>query len=206
MNSEEIENLLKALRRNRITGRYYDTANDLIDTLSDYLKPGLVVGVGDSQTLEELGIYELLRSSEVEFLDKYKPSYSKSEKKALYRRNFTSDLFLSGLNAITLEGKIFNLDGNGSRVAPIIYGPTKVILICGTNKIVMDDDGAIERIRDIAAPIDAKRLGKKTPCVKTGRCMDCKSSERICNYHTIIQGQFDASRIEVMILDGDYGY
>jgi len=131
---------------------------------------------------------------------------SLEEKATLYRENFSADLFISGINALTTEGKIFNLDGNGSRVAPIIYGPDKVLLVCGSNKIVSSDHEAFERIRNTAAPIDAKRLGKKTPCVKTGRCMECKSSDKICNYYSIIQGQFNENRIQVFVIEGEYGF
>ncbi len=105
-----------------------------------------------------------------------------------------------------LEGKIFNLDGNGSRVAPIIFGAKKVFLVVGTNKNVENDEEAIARIKNIAAPIDAQRLNKKTPCTKTGECMDCKSVDEICNYYTIIQGQFDQQRIKVLLVNGQYGF
>ncbi|MDC7125437.1 MAG: lactate utilization protein [Spirochaetales bacterium] len=206
MNTETIETLIKSLHRNRIHAKYYKTQDELLASISEHFNSGAIVGVGDSQTLEALGIYNLLKTKEVEFLDKYKTGQSREEKNLLYRRNFSADIFISGINAITLEGKIFNLDGNGSRVAPIIYGPKKVLLVCGTNKIVKNDEEAVVRIKNIAAPIDAKRLNKKTPCVKTGRCMNCSSTDKICNYYTIIQGQFDENRIEVFVIDGEYGY
>ncbi len=206
MNEMIISELKKSLKRNRIESEYFSSRDELLKSFNDILNSKSIVGVGDSKTLEQLGLYALLRKSNCTFLDKYNSNLSTEEKSILYRKNFSSDFFFSGINAITIEGKIFNLDGNGSRVAPIIFGPKKVFLICGTNKIVKNDEEAIYRIRNIAAPIDAKRLNKKTPCVKTGTCMDCKSADKICNYYTIIQGQFNKERIKVLFIEGEYGF
>lgn len=140
------------------------------------------------------------------FSDKYEEKLNKDQKKELYIKNFSSDVFLSSANAVTRDGKIVNLDGNGSRVAPIIYGPKKVIIVCGTNKLVDDYEAAMDRIRMHVAPLDAKRLGKNTPCVITGKCVECKSTDKICNYLTIVQGQFDSDRIELIFVKGSFGY
>lgn len=206
MNYEKIEQLIKSLKKNRIEAIYFPSKKELIEFFIANLKSNTTVGTGDSLTLEQIGIIDLLRKQNINFLDKYKKDLIRSEKDRLYRDNFSCDLFLSGINAITLEGKIFNLDGNGSRVAPVIFGPKQVFLVCGTNKIVQNDEEAIARIKNIAAPIDAKRLNKKTPCTKTGKCMDCKSVDKICNYYTIIQGQFNKERIKVLLIDGKYGF
>lgn len=207
MDENTIRQLIKSLKRNRIDAEYFSSRDRLAGCIERALNPpAMVVGVGDSKTLEQLGIYELLRNGRCVFLDKYKTGISREEKRRIYRANFSADLFISGINAITLEGKIFNLDGNGSRVAPVIFGPEKVFLVSGTNKIVQNDDEAVYRIRNTAAPIDAKRLKKNTPCVKTGRCMDCRSEDKICNYYTIIQGQFNPQRIKVLIIEGEYGF
>lgn len=206
MNYEKIEQLIKSLKKNRIEAIYFPSKKELIEFFIANLKSNTTVGTGDSLTLEQIGIIDLLRKQNINFLDKYKKDLIRSEKDRLYRDNFSCDLFLSGINAITLEGKIFNLDGNGSRVAPVIFGPKQVFLVCGTNKIVQNDEEAISRIKNIAAPIDAKRLNKKTPCTKTGKCMDCKSVDKICNYYTIIQGQFNKERIKVLLIDGKYGF
>ncbi len=204
-----VTKLIKALKRNRIEAEFFASKSELLDSFRDFLSPNpnpVIVGVGDSKTLEQLGIYALLRKSDCVFLDKYNRNLSRAEKDKLYRQNFSADLFISGVNAITLEGRIFNLDGNGSRVAPIIFGPKRVLLICSTNKIVENDEAAIYRIENIAAPIDAKRLNKNTPCVETGTCTNCKSKDKICNYYTIIQGQFDSKRIKVLLIEGEYGF
>ncbi len=203
---EKVTKTISSLSRNRIKARYFPSQETLLTCIKERLTSEMTVGVGDSKTLEDLGVYSLLRQSEVNFLDKYADNISREKKRDLYIKNFAADLFFSGINALSTDGKIYNLDGNGSRVAPIIYGPSKVFLICGTNKIVTSEDEAFNRVRNIAAPIDAKRLGKRTPCVRSGKCMDCKAEDRICNYFTIIQGQFDSERITVFIVDGDYGF
>ena len=200
------EALIKAFRMNRIKVELFKTKTELLRYLDQNIVEGTTVGVGDSMTLEALNVYHLLREKGVNFLDKYNQQLIKSEKKQLYMDNFSADTFISGVNAITENGKIINLDGNGSRVAPIIYGPKKVFLIAGTNKIVKNEQEAIQRIKKVAAPLDAVRLGKNTPCTKLGYCIECKSADKICNYLTTIQGQFDEKRIELLIIEGAYGY
>jgi hypothetical protein len=206
INNDIISKTVESLRKNRISSQYIDSDLNIFSAIDTFISPGMTIGVGDSETLKQLKIYDYIKSLKVTYLDKYESSLSKEEKRNIYIKNFSSDLFISGINALTVDGKIYNLDGNGSRVAPIIYGPKKVILICGINKIVKSDIEAYERIRTKAAPVDAKQLNKKTPCVVTGKCMDCHSPDKICNYYTIIQGQFDEKRINVLIVNGEYGY
>jgi Uncharacterised ACR, YkgG family COG1556. len=203
---EVIEQTIAGLSKNHISAQYIELPTEIYSVIETFISQGITVGIGDSETMSQLNIYNYLRQANIVFLDKYERNLSKEEKKEIYIKNFSSDLFISGINALTIEGKIFNLDGNGSRVAPMIYGPKKVLLICGTNKIVKSDTEAFERIRNIAAPKDAKRLNKKTPCVITGKCVNCSSADKICNYYSIIQGQFDENRIHVLIINGNYGF
>lgn len=202
---EKVIQVIEALKRRKISCHYFDMTQALLDYLMKAVN-GKSVGVGDSITFEELGLYDFLKRHSGRFLDKYDQNLSKADKQLLYRENFSADVFFSGINALSLSGKIYNLDGNGSRVAPIIYGPGKVFLICGTNKICDSDEAAVLRVRQYAAPKDAVRLNKKTPCAITGKCVDCRSVDRICNYMTILEGQFDPNRIEVILLKGEYGY
>ena len=109
-------------------------------------------------------------------------------------------------NALTESGELYNIDGNGSRVAPMLYGPRQVILVAGINKIVRDIEEAEKRVRQYAAPIDAKRLKKSTPCTVLGYCADCKSPDRICNDFVVIKGQFVKGRIKVIIVKKQLGY
>lgn len=193
-------------KKNNIKLNFFENTKDFYEYINNFIKPNSVVGVGDSVSFEELDFYDYLRNSYVKFLDKYSKDLTKEQKKALYIQNFNADIFFSGVNALSSEGKIYNLDGNGSRVAPIIYGPKKVFLVCGVNKLVRTGKEAFERIKAKAAPLDAIRLNKTTPCVKTKVCIECKSPDKICNYMTIIQGQFDPERIEILVINKEMGY
>lgn len=112
----------------------------------------------------------------------------------------TIDTFMCSTNALTESGELYNIDGNGSRAAPIMYGPRQVILVLGINKIVRDLDEAEKRVRQYVAPLDAIRLGKETPCTALGYCTDCASPNRICNDFVVIKGQFVKGRIKVIII------
>lgn len=105
-----------------------------------------------------------------------------------------------------MDGKLLNIDGNGSRVAPMLYGPRQVIVVAGINKLVESAESALIRARQISAPLDAKRLHKDTPCVKLGKCVDCSHPQRICNDFVLIAGQFVKDRIKVILVNGEYGY
>ena len=124
----------------------------------------------------------------------------------MYKKTFMADAYFTSTNAITENGELYNVDGNGNRVAAMLYGPDKVIVICGVNKIVKDLNEAIERNKRVAAPINAKRLNKDTPCAKVGYCMDCKSKDRICNEYTVIKRQRNKDRIHVIFMNENLGY
>ena len=140
------------------------------------------------------------------FLDKYDASLTRSQKDAIYLNNFSSDCFFLGANGISLTGEIVQIDGNGSRVAPMLWGPKKVYIVAGTNKISPTLEEAKQRARQIAGPLDAKRLHKKTPCAYTGACIDCQSPDRICNSFVTLSGQFDPERVTVCLVEETFGF
>jgi L-lactate utilization protein LutB len=201
-----IEQVIANLSKNNMAGYFVNNRTELLTLLSQLLVKGSTIGSGDSVTLEELGVFEYLRSGDYHFLDKFTPNLSKEDKRKLYLKNFTADTFITGSNALTLDGKIFNIDGNGSRVAPMLYGPEQVIVVVGINKLTEDVDSAVKRTRQIAAPLDAIRLGKSTPCTLLSRCIDCKHKQRICNDFVLITGQFIKDRIKVIIVNQELGY
>ena len=203
---DTIKETIDNLGKNHMGGYYVESIFQLHELIRKFMPEGQTVGCGDSVTLEQTGVYEYVRNHHYNFLDKHQEGLSHEEKREIYLRNFHADTFLTGINAVTADGKLFNIDGNGSRVAPIIYGPKQVIAVVGTNKIVKFVDDAILRTRQIAAPLDAKRLGKETPCTTLGRCIDCHDSQRICNDFVLITGQFEKERIKVIFIDGNYGY
>jgi L-lactate utilization protein LutB len=202
----KIRGTIANLQKNNMAGYYVENAKELLSLLSTLLIKGERIGCGDSITLEETGVYNYLRNEDFTFYNKYQPNLTFEEKRVIYLKNFDTDTFITGTNAVTSDGQLFNIDGNGSRVAPMIYGPKQVIVVVGINKLVNNVEEAVHRTRQIAAPLDAKRLHKNTPCVKLGKCIDCKHEQRICNDFVLISRQFIKDRIKVICLNGNYGY
>ncbi len=203
---ELLQKTIQNLNRNHMAGYYVHSVAELHDLIRSLTGIGETVGCGDSVTLEQTGVFDLFRNRDYHFLDKHKSGLSHEEKREIYLQNFRADTFLTGINAVTVDGSLFNIDGNGSRVAPVLYGPRQVIAVVGTNKIVASVEEAVTRSRQTAAPMDAKRLGKSTPCTKLNRCIDCHHTQRICNDFVLISGQFEKNRIKVIFLEGDYGF
>ncbi len=203
---KQIEKTIDNLKKRNMTGFFVKDDIELKGLLKELIDENSVVGVGDSMTLLETGVIDFLRKGNYTFLDKYREDITSEEKKQIYIQNFSADTFLCSTNALTEDGELYNIDGNGSRVAPMIYGPKQVILVTGINKIVRNIEEAEKRVRNYCAPIDAKRLGRNTPCTTLGYCVDCKSPNRICNDFTIIRGQFIKDRIKVIIVGKQLGY
>jgi len=203
---KRIDRTIKNLNRRNMGGFFVKDKNELIMLLKKLIDDNSTVGVGDSMTLFETGVIDFLRKGDYVFLDKYRDGITSEEKKEIYLKNFSANTFMCSTNALTEDGELYNIDGNGSRVAPMLYGPKQVILVAGINKIVKDIEEAEKRVRNYAAPIDAKRLNKDTPCTTLGYCVDCKSPNRICNDFTIIRGQFIKNRIKVIIVGEQLGY
>jgi hypothetical protein len=165
------------------------------------------ISFGGSETLRDIGLLDELRNnSRYKLIDRDLLNTNQFMKHRVMKDEGTRGIYLSGTNALTEDGRIVNMDGWGNRVNSIQYGPDKVIIVIGKNKIVKDLDAAITRIAEVASPPNTKRLKLKTPCVKTGKCEDCRSPERICNILSIILFQREKDRIHVIIVDEDLGY
>jgi L-lactate utilization protein LutB len=175
--------------------------------------PGDRIGVGGSVTLEEIGLMEVLRSARVPqgtftFYDQYRTDIAREEALSLRHKSLESDLFFSGANAITLGGELVNMDGYGNRIAGLAFGPKRICVIAGINKIVADIPAALARITTIAAPRNCRRLNRLTPCHETGRCNDaaCQAPERICNVYSVIRRQPGGNRITVILVNETLGF
>ena len=201
-----INKTIKALEANRMNGYLVNSREELINKIEELTNKGDLVACGGSMSLFEAGVIEHLRSGRYKFLDRYKEGLKSEDIKNIFRETFSADVFFTSANAITENGEIYNVDGNGNRVAAMLYGPDKVIIVAGYNKIVGDLDEAIKRNRMISAPANAKRLDKKTPCANVGFCMDCKSPERLCREYTLIRSQSNQDRIHVIFLNEELGY
>ncbi|MBW1997234.1 MAG: lactate utilization protein [Deltaproteobacteria bacterium] len=164
------------------------------------------VSWGGSMTFRSTGLYEILaRSSHLRVVDTYDRALPREEIMERRRQSLLVDLFITGSNAVTEDGQIVNLDMYGNRVAAITFGPKHVIILAGRNKVVADIDEAMHRIKNYAAPANAMRLEKNTPCTKTSFCQECKSEGRICNTWTITEKSFPKGRIKVVLINEDLG-
>lgn len=203
---QRVRRTIENLEKNNIKGYFVQDENELIKKISEIVPEGSTVSVGGSMTLFETGVIDFLRSGRYNFLDRYEEGLNAEEIKEIFRKSFSADAYFTSSNAVTEDGEIYNVDGNGNRVAAMIYGPDKVIIVAGINKIVKDLDEAILRNREIAAPANAKRLNKNTPCTKVGYCMDCTSPDRICRNYVLIKNQVIKDRMHVIFVNKELGY
>ena len=206
VNEEKILRTINSLEKNNMNGYIVNSKEELIDMIISLTNEGDKVSCGGSMSLVETGVMDHLRSGRYDFLDRAKEGLSAMDIDRIYRESFFADAYFSSTNAITEGGELYNVDGNGNRVAALLFGPKKVIIVAGVNKIVKNLDEAIKRNREISAPANAKRLNKSTPCTKIGYCMDCKSAEKICRGYTLIKSQKDKNRIHVIFLNDSIGY
>ena len=202
----KIEATMKALAKNNFTPHFVENSSQLIALLSEMVPENSRVAVGGSMSLFESGVMDFLRSSNVEFWDRYTPELTAEDIRQIYLKNFDADIYFTSSNAVTEDGCLFNVDGTGNRVAAMVYGPRQVFVIVGENKLVKDLPAAIARNREIAAPANAKRLNRETPCAKTGFCTDCNSPERICADYVLMKHQGRQDRVHVFIVGESLGY
>jgi hypothetical protein len=201
------EHLIKNLTKRRMEASYAPTAAQARDEVLAMIPAGSSVSRCGSMSLVEMGLWEELAKKEgVEVIDPFVPGLSPEQRYDLLRRGLLADFMIASTNALTLDGKIVNLDGMGNRVAAMCFGPNKVILVVGLNKVAPDLETALARVKHHAAPINAIRLKRATPCGETGLCADCRSPERICNMWSIIEGHLLENRIHVKLVGEDLGY
>jgi hypothetical protein len=163
------------------------------------------IAMGGSMTLFETGVYDALKTGDYNLIDRFEKGISREETLKRLKMGLTADIFLAGVNAITEQGELVFVDASCTRVAPILFGPQKVILISGCNKIVPDLAYAKEHIRHFVAPKNAWRLNRKTPCAKTGKCEDCSSPDRICNATVVIHKQAFSDRLHLVLVGETLG-
>ncbi len=157
---------------------------------------------GGSMTLVATGVYDSLKSrSDLDIIDTFDKTITPEQMVERRRQALLVDLFLTGTNAITEQGALVNLDMIGNRVAALTFGPKNVVVLAGRNKIAADLEEAMYRVKNQTAPTNAMRLDKRTPCVKTSYCEDCKSPDRICNHWTITEKSFPKGRVKVILIN-----
>jgi hypothetical protein len=201
-----LNEVVKALRKRDFDAEYFSDVTEVRKALLETIPEKATVGIGGSVTIRELGIIEKLEERGNEVTHHWKPEATKEKNRAIRKLEGTADYYLTSANAITEYGDIINIDGIGNRVAHMIYGPENVIIVAGYNKIVSDIDSGIKRSREIAGVINAKRVGAKTPCAETGKCVDCNAPGRICRVTTIMHYRPWQTSIEVMLVNDKLGY
>ncbi|WP_448374510.1 lactate utilization protein [Fervidobacterium sp.] len=192
------------MQKRRFEVHIVETKDELIDKIKGLIPQGSSVATGGSLTLTETGILDLLKSGDYIFFDR-NSAKTPQERRELELKAFNVDFYLSSANAITEDGKLVFLDGNGNRVAAITYGPKNVLIVASVNKVVKDVEEARERLRFIS-PMNSKRLNLETPCTKTGYCSDCTAQHRICNYFVVVESSARLpERIKVILTTFDSG-
>jgi L-lactate utilization protein LutB len=201
------EHLIKNLTRRRMAASYAPTAAQAREEIIAMIPSGATVSRCGSMTLVEMGLWEALaKKAGVKVIDPFAPGLTPEESYARLRQGLLADYLITGTNALTMDGKLVNLDATGNRVAAMCFGPEKVILAVGLNKVTPDVDSAMARVKLLAAPINAIRLKRETPCAETGQCADCRSPARLCNMWSIIEGHRFENRIHVKLVGEDLGY
>jgi hypothetical protein len=206
-NEKVAKEVIANLEKRRMAGSYAPTASQAISEIVEMVPAGSTVCRGGSMSTVEMGLWEeIAKLPDVKIFDPFQPGLSPEEGMKIRRQGLTADVMIASSNAITLDGKLVNLDGMGNRVAAMTFGPAKVILVVGINKVAPDLDSAMARVKHYAAPVNSIRLGLKNPCEETGLCADCRTPKRICNMWSIIEGHMIKDRIHVKLVGEDLGY
>lgn len=199
----KIEKTVEHLKRNNMDAHYVGTCQQAVELIKELCPEGQTVSCGGSMTLQEAGIIDLLKSGRYHFLDRSAPDANLDE---VYHAALNCDTYFMSSNAITEAGELYNVDGNGNRIAALIYGPKSVIVVAGYNKLVRDANAAARRVSELSAPANSHRLNRDTPCQKTGICCDCKVDDRICCHFLLSKFQRQAGRIKVILVGEPLGY
>ncbi len=202
------EEIIRHLKKRNMDGSYFEKIDQAVASILAEIPDGVLVGLGGSESIIESGLLDALRERDIRLLDRYKNGLSKDEVWEMRREGLSADIYISSSNAVTMDGKIVNMDGVGNRVAAMVFGPAKVILLVGMNKVVKTVKDAVSRIKNYAAPRNAVRVKVDTPCSKTGICRekDCTPPNRICSQLVILESSISPDRIKVVLVGEKLGF
>mgnify|MGYP004460132569 FL=1 len=201
------EKLVGNLKQRHYEAFFCPTAQEAVEKITGMIPEGSSVTWGGSMTIRDMGLTKALHNKEGLDIWDRDLAPSREEAQEIYRRAFYADYYLSSVNAMSEDGEIVNIDGNGNRVAAITFGPKRVILVVGINKVAQNLDAAISRARSLAAPVNMMRFADlNTPCKNDGMCHDCKSPDSICNYIQIMRNSHPVGRHIVVIVGEELGY
>ena len=196
------EQIVKGLESRNMTGYYAKSKEEALKMALDLIPEGSRVAKGGSMSVVEIGLEDAVKNGNYEYCDRA----AMKDKREAELFAYSADVYLGSVNAITEDGVLVNIDGNSNRVSAYAYGPKKLVLIVGLNKVASDADAAMKRARNEAATINAQRFGLSTPCSKTGRCMDCKSPDTICCQFLITRYSRHKDRIHVILVNENLGF
>ena len=208
-----VENTIKALKNNNMEAFYFENSKEALEKLVSLISKDKTTAFGGSVTVNQTGIYQYLKENGYNLLDRFEKGLTREEITEIFKKSFFADYYVTGCNAITENGCLFNVDGNGNRVAAMLFGPEEVFVIAGVNKIVKDLEEAKERVRKTAAPLNTKRLSCETYCKTKGECVamgkemgyGCASEQRICADYVLMSRQRN-DRIKVFLINEELGY
>jgi len=204
---ERAKRVVAALNKNQFEGVFAPTAAEAVEEVLKRVPPGATVGAGGSLTLRQIGVVDLLKKRGHTVFDHWEEGLDQGEVYRVRRSQLTADVFLSGTNALTADGCLVNIDGAGNRVAAMTFGPSRVIVVAGVNKIVRDREAALTRIKNEAAPRNMYRLNQPTPCAKTTFCADCVPPVRMCRITTVLEARpLGIPDFTVIIVGEELGY
>ena len=199
------QELIKNLKKRNIEGHYFEDSVALCDYLKETLPKGAVISWGGNESVKESGAMDVLQAGDYQLIDRA-TAKTPEEAREIFSRTVMADYYFMSTNAITLDGELVNIDGNGNRVACLAQGPAHVFIVTGRNKVSSTVEDALNRVRNIAAPPNVKRLNKQTPCFTTGRCGNCQSPDCICSHTVITRHSSHKDRIHVLLVNEELGY
>jgi len=201
-----MEKAAAALEKNGFSTALFDSCEEAVNFLLENAAGAESVGFGGSMTLDQLDLPSRLSALGKTTLIHGRPGLTAEQRRGVMQQQLNCDLFLTSTNALTLKGQLVNIDATGNRVGSMFFGPKRVIVVAGVNKIAADLDSALARIKSVAAPPNARRLGFATPCAKTGICSDCDSPQRICRITTILDRRPRTTEMLVCLINESLGY
>jgi hypothetical protein len=205
MYENQAATIIQHLEKRNMSGYYFDTKEEAAKEILSRIPDQTTVSFGGSMTLNQLDLIQELSTRSLTLLDRSKAT-TPAETKQIYRDAFSADYYLMSTNAITLDGKLVNIDGNSNRVAALSYGPDYVFIVAGMNKVTLDEASAIERVSNFSAPANTVRLNCKTPCAKTGQCSQCLVEDCICCNLVITRKSRHTNRIHVFLIGEELGF
>lgn len=196
---------IQNLKKRNMEGYFFEDSAACVAFITDMIKEGSIISWGGSETIKECGLMDALQNGNYQLIDRFSAK-TPEESRELYAKSVLSDYYLMSTNAITFDGELINIDGNGNRVACLIHGPQNIIMVVGMNKLVANVEAGCLRVQNTASPANAKRLNRNTPCFHTGKCGNCLSDECMCNHIVITRRSGIPGRIKVFFVAEDLGY